>query len=162
MQPPTSNHGQRWCSQAYWEFIISWMWSSDHRFNHLTDSSSDWLMLRSSWRALKEQTLLKRSHWKTLWRAAIQRFSFSSRLCSSHAYCQYPTDRVPPRTSFTLGQGAERVLTSCHAFRGSGSRLPTREGSSVAKRPVALDPVSLPGRASVLPRVLWLWIPPPC
>jgi hypothetical protein len=61
IQSPTSNHGQRWCFHAYWEFTVPWLWSSGHRFNHLMDLSSDWRVLRCSWRVLMEQTLLRRS-----------------------------------------------------------------------------------------------------
>jgi hypothetical protein len=64
-----------------WEFRVPLRWSSGRRFNHLMDSSLDWLMHICSWRALKVQTVLRRSLWKTLWRAAIWRFSSSSSFC---------------------------------------------------------------------------------
>jgi hypothetical protein len=34
-----------------WEFTVLWMWSIGHRFNHLTNSFLDWLMLICFWRA---------------------------------------------------------------------------------------------------------------
>jgi hypothetical protein len=77
-------------------------------------------------------------------------------------HCQYPAVRVPPRTSFMSSQGAECASTRCHTSCGSGSRLPDKEGSSAITCPVAPDPTSPLGRASVLPRVPRLWSPPPC
>jgi hypothetical protein len=52
-------------------------------------------------------------------------------------------------------------LRRCHVFRGSRSCLPAREGSDTATCPTALDPASLLGRASMLPRVLQLYGPQP-
>jgi hypothetical protein len=43
-------------------------------------------------------------------------------------------------------------LWCCHMSRGSGPRLPTREGSGAATCPMTSDPTSLLGRAPVLPR----------
>jgi hypothetical protein len=51
-------------------------------------------------------------------------------------------------------------LRRCHASRGSGSCLPTQEGSGAATRPTAPDPASLLRRALVLPHIPWLRILP--
>jgi hypothetical protein len=53
-------------------------------------------------------------------------------------------------------------LWCCHVSYGSGSYLPTREGSGAATCPAALDPASLHERALTLPRVPRLRILPPC
>jgi hypothetical protein len=52
---------------------------------------------------------------------------------------QYPADQVPPHTG-----------------------LSPRQGRCTATCPTSLDPTTLLGRAPTLPRVTWLWIPPPC
>jgi hypothetical protein len=53
-------------------------------------------------------------------------------------------------------------LLRCHVSRGSGSCLPTQEGSDTAMCPAALDPTSLLRRAPMLPCVPRLRILPPC
>jgi hypothetical protein len=52
-------------------------------------------------------------------------------------------------------------LRHCHVSRGTGSRLPAREGSDAATCPAASYPTSLLGRAPVLPRVPRLRTLPP-
>jgi hypothetical protein len=53
-------------------------------------------------------------------------------------------------------------LRCCDMYRGSRPCLPASEGSGAATCHTASDPVSLLGKALVLPRAPWLWIPPPC
>jgi hypothetical protein len=52
-------------------------------------------------------------------------------------------------------------LRCYHVPHGSGSRLPTQEGSDAVTCSTAPDPASLLRRASVLPRVLRHWTLPP-
>jgi hypothetical protein len=53
-------------------------------------------------------------------------------------------------------------LWCCHVLHISGSRLPTRKGSSATTYHTAPDPAFLLGRALVLSYVPQFWIPPYC
>jgi hypothetical protein len=78
-----------------------------------------------------------------------------------YPHCRYPANQVPPRTVSKSRQGAGCASTRCHASCGSGSRLPTREGSDADTHPVAPNLASLLVRAPVPPRAPWLWTPSP-
>jgi hypothetical protein len=54
---------------------------------------------------------------------------------------------------------SEGGLWYCHVSSGSGPRLTVREGSDTATCPVAPDPASQPGRASVQPQRSQLYTP---
>jgi hypothetical protein len=84
--------------------------------------------------------------------------TFVSFLCC----CRYPIDRVPPHTRFKPRQGDGHASVHCHVPYDSGPCLPAEAGSSTATCPMALDPASLLERASVLPHVTRLRIPPSC
>jgi hypothetical protein len=53
-------------------------------------------------------------------------------------------------------------LWCCNVPHGFGARLPAQEVSSATMCHTALDPTSLLGRASVLPRAPWFLTLPPC
>jgi hypothetical protein len=88
--------------------------------------------------------------------------------------CRYPVDQVPLHTCLSPRQGirtATYTTTSdhasysggfrrCHLSNGSGSYLPTREGSDTVTCPAAPDPTFLLRRAPALPHVLRLRILP--
>jgi hypothetical protein len=76
-------------------------------------------------------------------------------------HCRYPADRVPLHTSLKSIQVVGRASTRCHMPYGSGPRLLTEVGSSIAMCPMAPGLASWLKWALALPRALWLRTSPP-
>jgi hypothetical protein len=97
---------------------------------------------------------LENIYWPHLWVCGLCRGGIGG--C-----CRYPTDRVPPHTSFKSRQGAGHASTRCDLPDSSRPHLTIEVDSGGVTCPAAPDLASLLRGAPALPRVPQLWTLPP-